>query len=183
MFQVHIAVDYVGHAAALAPGWGVDSRRIKEYRRRANHAGVQYWRVNYLPLHFVPGNATKYRYQKRKRPYQAIKEELAQSGTSYVKGRVLHERVQRGGKVDIVRSGHSERSARSANVIASYPTRATLRIQVKPGVGVRPKDDKPDMRHEVTFTPANEREMMRVVVSNEFRSQLLADHSHLKQRL
>lgn len=180
--QTWVAVNYRGFTAHFAPGWDVGHRRVKGHIGLANRAGMDHWRQKFLPLRFLPGNQ-RFRHQTRKKPYTEIKKVLARTGFAIVNGQRIEERVQRGGEVNLVRSGVTERLARGSFAIASYPTRATLRIRAKTAVARRPKPGKPNLPAEIKYTPPSEVTEVRLVISDDFINRLKTDQFFLTRRL
>ena len=181
-FVTGVIVDFRGYACALVPNYTDFQRRMNEYQARANKEGVLYWHRHFLPRHFTPDNR-RYRMQERKPPYKAIKRRLAEHGVVYIHGQRIRERVQRGGVVNVVRSGRTENMAKASTPVAAFPTRAVIRLRVNEAVARRPGQGKPDMAGEILMTPQDERDMIRVVIGVRFREEILRDMSFFTKQI
>lgn len=180
--DVWVAVNYEGAAAFIAPGFDTSHRRMRKHMAFANRTGLEYWHDFFLPLRFNAGNK-KYNHKKRKDPYLYIKRERGLGKAVRGRGGWETDKVYKGGLVDLVRTGKTERKAEAASPIASYAYRATLMIAVPYYASGKPQADKPDLASEITTTPASEREVIRVVVSRNFMSSLKRDQAYFTKRL
>ena len=156
MFCYVKTISYLDMAAVLAPGLGATARgrmALSRLRVGPNREALKLWHQRFLPMHFTRRNLV-YNYQRRKTPYKTIKKALAEGGgVAVYNGYTIREKqpVQRGGTVDIVRKGFTERKARAAVAISSYPTRAVIKMLVPSYAALKmPAADRPHMAKEMT---------------------------------
>ena len=179
-----MSVDYTGLIADLRrAGIGLSNRKINAMRRNANQATVLYWHRKFLPGHFTQAQS-RYRLQNRKQPYSEIKRKLASGETIRVGGKLLRDKVRRGGVIDIVRSGLTERQAVAASPVQAYPSRAILHLMVPQYAAMARKDkSQPDMRYEITRTTQDERTRMMIYWVRIFLQQVGQTRSRMRLKL
>lgn len=173
MIECNLFIELQGFVAeVLGPDHGgVSGRGINRMTQAANRVTAEYWYQKFLPGHFNAAQK-QYRLQPRKKPYAAIKKALAEG--QQVRG-IGRERVQRGGVIDIVRSGITERQARSSGITRATPTRAIVYIRVPHYAAMRRKDPtQPYLPDEITKVTASELNDMRLLWQETFIQQATA---------
>lgn len=154
-----------------ATGWGAAlfGRAGKQFSQRAINRsvssaledGLKLWHSQMLPDHFKPGNTAKYNYQPRKAEYKRRK---AQRRRTY-KGRP----IQRGGLVDLVYTGDTERQAKTRYVTVAKGTTARLYMYVPFYITTRRRfAGFPDMTKEILAISQPEERKINTVVRNSF---------------
>ena len=105
------------------------------------------------------------------------------AGGQRVKG-VGRERIQRGGMIDIVRSGRTERMARAASIVRTFPTKAYVSMSVPSYVSLTPKDpSKPRQASEMTRVTMGETRTLRRYWQRIIKRELTADRQRLSKKL
>jgi len=172
--DVNFTWDYQGWFAELArQGRPMSARAKNLLLTQSNRQAVKFWHRVFIPRHFESGNAQRYRYKARKRPYRRIKEALAAGRTfdpSDGVGETINDRVIKGGTVSMVRSGDSEQKSKRQNAVFSTPNKATARVSVPGYISRRSRSNRPDQRRELqTLTQAEKRQLNQVWAKNFFR--------------
>lgn len=165
---VFLNVDYEGWFAEIAQrrgGLGVSRPAKRVLLTDSNRKVIEYWHNKVIPRHFETSARYRYHYQKRKPPYVAIKKALARGERVIAKGRQLPaEKVVKGGQVDVVRAGSTERKAEAPAPIRSTENKAVVRLKVPRYAGDRRnRTGRPNMGREIkTITNREKQTMVRV---------------------
>ena len=169
---MQITWDYDGWFAEFARAKGAMTARAKNtILTNANRKTVEFWHRSYIPRHFESGAASRYRYQARKRPYKRIKIALAEGRTFQPhngNGEIINDRVIKGGRVSLVRSGDTEKRARQKQLVTATPGRASGRVLVPRYVSRRRRSGQPNMRQELQRLTAAERAGLHSIWSKNF---------------
>ncbi len=163
--------------------------------RKAYQAVGLYWVHNFLPRHFEPGAASRYRYEFRSLAYLLRKHGQSTSGlrASGVQRKELFSRLR---KMDddspLVLTGYMKRQVMQTNVVRGFPTRATVYLYgpgymtAKLGAGFRNRSDgkggrfvdysrrQPDKVKEMTTVTSDERNELAKVLTQALRDGINA---------
>ena len=151
-------------------GRAMGQRMLSNILSHCNRQTVLYWHRTLLPLHFT-ADQRRYNHQRRKFPYMKIKRELASGGEAYNNGYRITEKhpVQRGGIIDNVRKGWTERQARRSPGVFASKTRGTITMFVPSYAAIRHRDPgKPDKEAEITAVAPQEYPELRRVFERTF---------------
>lgn len=185
MYELQIYVEYTGFAAFLERSIGrpLSTRKNGEFRSIANKEAVLYWHRNFLPRHFSRAQRM-YNNRERKPAYQDIKQKLASGQTLIINGRLVNEKVQKGGEIDAVRGGDTERQAEGAPTVVTNPNMAKLRFIVPRYAAIKPRDpSKPNLRFELTRTTAAERTQLRKEWMRSYKRSVNAYRETIRKTL
>ncbi len=185
---IGLNVSFEGFAAMLAEKTNLPLKRATD--RSAGKAygyALQYWHQEFLPFHFTRQATTRYKYQKRKKPYSAIKRRLGM-GQGAVDGNGVPIRgrdavVRKGGLVDNVRGGNTERMARAGYLLKTSGKRAVLTMMVPRYISMRRRDpSKPNMGAEITTIVRNERVPLVKAADEMFQEELRREVRKARRR-
>lgn len=175
---VNIMINYDGFAALMAER-NLTVRGARLLQRHAMRDVGEYWHRHLLPRHFRVDAKKKYKHQPRKKPYSKIKRLLAEGKTITINGETINDKVIKGGRADIVRSGKAERRAKRGRVIRAGIKTCTVAVRVPSYVAMRRRGPYPDMRNELLQTTAGEVSAMRDVYASSFDRNLREIRAHV----
>lgn len=161
---VFFSVDY-NMVGVIARRAGVAKRVQDEAIRFAMFQTARFWARHMLPKHFDKGANYRYRYQRRKRQYSELKRIMANKGSIVDPrtGREERARVIKGGTVDIVYGGDTERKAESNQMINVTTKGFTLKMRVPRYIVQRRRGSYPDMKREIAQSSVEEARQLRLV--------------------
>lgn len=167
---VWINVDYEKWFALFA---GVQRGIPRKGRRillsEANAKTVAYWHRKIIPRHFDSSARSRYHYQRRKRRYRQIKEELAAGNTVVVNGQALPaENIVKLGRVDIVRGGKTETKAERRVAIFATEHKAVASLKVPRHIVSRRRGTRPNMAKEIQSVTKAEKGRMVTIWKKTF---------------
>jgi hypothetical protein len=158
--QVFINADYDGWFAEIAKtSKGISRKGKRILLVESNRRAVAYWHRTIIPKHFESNARSRYHYQRRKPTYRSIKVALAEGRQVFVNGqKVDPEAIAKQGRVDIVRSGDTERKAENPVAIMSTPHRAVATLRVPRHIVGRPRSGRPNQGAEIKKVTREEKE-------------------------
>ena len=176
MYSMFIQVEYSGFVAGFEEtvGRSIGQRALGNILGFANRETVLYWHRKFLPLHFTSAQRV-YSNKRRKFPYSQIKKDLANGRQATYKGFTIREKhpVQRGGVIDNVRKGWTERQARQSPGVFASKTRGTLTMFVPRYAAIQNRDgNKPDKAAEITAVAPSEYPALRRVFQRTFVNRI-----------
>ena len=180
---VFFHVKYEG-AADLALKAGVGRRGRVAGMQYANYQVARFWHRFMLPDHFKRNAKRRYKHKRRRQRYSQIKQDMAHGiglQTDPRTGEVQIDKVLKGGVVDIVRSGESEKRARKTRNFSSTATSWTIRMRVPKYLVQRRKGSYPDMRREIGTNTGEEARLLARIWWKAYRKFL--DRNKVRQEL
>lgn len=162
-----INADYEGWFTEFAirnRGYGMTTKGKRAILTEANMRTVFWWHRKIIPKHFDSVARSRYHYQRRKRRYRGIKQELAAGKEVYIRGQLIPpEKIKKAGRVDIVRSGRTEQQAEAPTPVRATPNRAVAVLRVPRHIVRRPQAGRPDQASEIKkLTKAEQEQLVRV---------------------
>lgn len=160
--------DMVGVLARRA---GVSKRLQNEAIRFAMFQTARFWARHFLPLHFDRKARHRYRYQRRKRMYQELKQIMAAKGSIVDPRTGKQERadVKKSGMVDIVYGGSTEKKAEGNQGINVTTKGFTIKLRVPRYVVQRRRGSYPNMKREIAQSSVEEARKLRLVFWANYR--------------
>lgn len=167
MFEINLGIEVTNFAAVIFhPDDNFSKRQVNAIIKHANWQTADFWFRNFLPNHFNAKQAQYVTIKDRKPPYKDIKQKLARGMA--IKG-IGKERVQRGGSIHNVRSGLTERQAKSSGIVEATAVRAKVTMTVPRYSTIRRKDPSmPFTPTEVTAVSQSEYRMLAMRWQAEF---------------
>ncbi len=142
---------------------GLSVRKTREATKSTYAAMGAKWHADFLPLHFEPFSASKYRYQPRTPRYLTRKATKAQRDP----------RIKKGGKVANVYTGLLEESMKRFADIKAYPSRVSVRMRGPRYITMRRyQSNQPDKAAEILTIIDSERRTLIKVGQETLRARL-----------
>lgn len=141
-------------------------RKARAALKEAMHTIGSEWHRRYLPLHFEPFSATKYRYKPRSPKWVAAKKRIAKARSD----------VKKGGAVPNVFTGLLEAAMEQRASVRAYPTRVTVTMQGPRYITMRPyKSNQPDKAREITTVIDSEKNTLSKLAGEVLGRHLAAN--------
>lgn len=173
--SVYINVDYTGFFAEIANqngGYGLSRKAKRLVLTEANRKCVQHWHEYIIPNHFDLHGRFKYQYKPRKRITNKIKTMLASGDTVYFGGQKITDKVEKGGRVDLVRTGKTERQAEESAPIRSTPQKGELTMRIPRYILYAQKKSRIRLAAEITSLTPTDKVVLTEVWAQAFYAAL-----------
>ena len=185
---VIVTANYEGWFAEIASragGKGFTRKGKRFLLVEANRKTVDIWHRRFIGRHFDANARSRYHYQQRKAKYRGIKQKLAAGEKIFIRGQELEaEVIKKGGRIDIVRSGQTEASAKVQTPISATAGGAKTLVQV-PRYIVRRRAGQPNQKEELQKLTRGEHGKLNGVWRAQFmrNSRRFGNQFKMKRRL
>lgn len=172
---VYINADYSGFFAEIANqrgGYGLSRKAKRLVLAEANRTCVLHWHNHLIPHHFELSGRFKYQYKPRKHITVKIKKMLAAGQTVFFGGQKITDNVEKGGQVDLVRTGKAERQAEESAPIRATPQKAELTMRVPRYILYAQKNGRIRLAAEITSLTVTDKAVLTEVWKQAFYAAL-----------
>jgi hypothetical protein len=155
--------------------WQAASGRAKTVALKAAMlAMATMWQKQYLPMHFLPGNAQRYHYQPRKPKYLQRKMRAGDTTkNAHGRSRASFTKVAGGGLIDLVYRGLLRRLILKQSTVRGFPNRATVYLVGPDYFTLRPRrPERPNLAREILVILDSERKALRFEATTTFYEAL-----------
>lgn len=172
---VYINADYSGFFAEIANqrgGYGLSRRAKRLVLTEANRTCVLHWHNHIIPKHFESHAKFKYSHKPRKKITEIIKQKLAAGQTAFFGGEKITDRVEKGGRVDLVRTGRTETQSEASAPIRATPTKAEVILRVPRYILYAQKNGRIRLAAEITALTDSDKAVLTEVWKQAFYAAL-----------